>query len=254
MTNWTPKFWLDMAEQYAQGSKDPGMKVGCVIVRPDRTAASWGCNGFPRGIEDTEERLTDRDMKLSLTIHAETNALLFAKESVAGYTLYCTFCPCIRCAVNIIQSGIKEVVFKENKLNDRWRESQAKSIAFFKEAGVAVYMLHEDGSFWGSVLKQSKKDSLIESLLHVSIGFILSILMYAYVIGPVFGIETDPLHNLGVVGLFTITSLARQLIIRRLCDGRQLWDIIKSKLGMSGQSREERLDVVKRQHGYYERG
>ena len=79
-------------------------------------------------------------------------------------------------------------------------------------------------------MKQSRKDSLIESLLHVGMGFILSVVMYAYVIGPVFGLKTSPGTNLGVVGLFTITSLARQIIIRRLCDGRPLYETIKGVL------------------------
>ena len=146
MSNWTPHFWLNMAEAYAQGSKDPSLKVGCVIVRPDRTAASWGCNGFPRGIKDCPERLTNRMTKLDLTIHAEDNALIFAKESVAGYTLFSTFCPCIRCAVKIIQSGISRVYFRKNDLNDRWRDSQEMSLKYFAEAGVEVFLVDDVGS------------------------------------------------------------------------------------------------------------
>jgi tRNA(Arg) A34 adenosine deaminase TadA len=107
MANWTDDFWLGMALEICQeGSKDPSTRVGCVIVRPDKTPCSWGTNGFPQGIADTEERLNDRPTKLELTVHAEMNAFLFAPERVVGYTMYTTFAPCIRCAANIIQAKI----------------------------------------------------------------------------------------------------------------------------------------------------
>lgn len=136
--NWNDGFWLSMAEQYSTKSKDPSTKVGAVIVRPNKTACSWGTNGFPRGIEDSVERLSDRATKLELTVHAELNALLFSTdESVAGYTLYTTFAPCIRCAVAIIQSGISKVVFY-NTDNQRWKDEQARSVAVLEEAGIEV--------------------------------------------------------------------------------------------------------------------
>jgi dCMP deaminase len=141
MTNWTDDFWLGMAWKYAQeGSKDPSTRVGCVIVRPDRTPCSWGTNGFPQGIADTPERLNDRDTKLDLTVHAETNAFLFAPERVVGYTMYTTFAPCIRCAANIVQAKIARVVFPpaEASGNPRWIEQQGRSIALFREAGIDV--------------------------------------------------------------------------------------------------------------------
>lgn len=141
MTKWTDEFWLGMAWKYAQeGSKDPSTKVGCVIVRPDRTPCSWGTNGFPQGIADTPERLNDRPTKIELTIHAEENAFFFAPERVVGYTLYSTFAPCISCAAKIIQNKIARVVFPpaEQSGNLRWIEGQKRSIALFEEAGVEV--------------------------------------------------------------------------------------------------------------------
>lgn len=146
---WSHQFWLKMAKHYAEeGSKDPSTKVGCVIVRPDRTPASWGVNGFPMGIEDTDERLNDRDLKLALTIHAEQNAFNFLRERADGYTLYSTFAPCVKCAVQIIQNGIKTVVFYTSD-NPRWRDEQARSVELFKEAGLHVLQVHPDtGHIW----------------------------------------------------------------------------------------------------------
>ncbi len=141
--NWNANFWLKMAEQYATGSKDPSTKVGCVIVRPDKTSCSWGTNGFPRNVKDCPTRIANRDTKLELTVHAELNALLFAREPVAGYTLYSTFAPCIRCAVAIIQSGISKVVFY-NTDNDRWKEEQKRSVALLQEAGIVVISVDRD--------------------------------------------------------------------------------------------------------------
>lgn len=45
---WDARF-LDLAVFIGDWSKDPSTKVGAVLVRPDRTIAGLGFNGFPRG-------------------------------------------------------------------------------------------------------------------------------------------------------------------------------------------------------------
>lgn len=145
MTTFTDEFWLAQAQHYATASKDPTTRVGCVIVRDDNSFCSAGVNGFPHGIADTEDRLHDRDVKNDLTVHAEQTALNFATESVKGYTAYCTFSPCVRCAVSLIQSRIARVVFLEAE-NTRWAESQKRAIDLFLEAGISVSEVHADGS------------------------------------------------------------------------------------------------------------
>ena len=135
---WSDQFWLRMAKHYADEGKDPSTKVGAVLVRPDRTAASWGVNGFPMGIADTEERLNNRDLKLALTVHAEMNAFAFLRERAIGMTLYSTFAPCFtKCAPVIVQNRVGRVVFYTSD-NPRWREEQAKSVDLFSEAGIPV--------------------------------------------------------------------------------------------------------------------
>lgn len=133
------RFWLEQALHYATRSKDPSTKVGCIIVRPDGTLASSGRNGFPRRIADLPERLNDRPVKQRLTIHAEMNALHFAREDVTGATLYSTFAPCENCAIHIIQRGIARVVFPAVHVNKDWQESQDRSLALFEEAGITVH-------------------------------------------------------------------------------------------------------------------
>lgn len=69
-------------------SKDPSSQVAAIAVGDTPNQVAWGYNGFPPGIADTHERLTDRDTKYRLTRHAEPNALSNAWFPVR--TLYVT--------------------------------------------------------------------------------------------------------------------------------------------------------------------
>ncbi|MEC9336570.1 MAG: CMP deaminase, partial [Candidatus Thermoplasmatota archaeon] len=75
MADWDGRF-LGLAAHIAAWSKDPSTQVGCVIVGPDREVRSTGFNGLPRGIADTEARLTNRERKYPLICHAEENAIM----------------------------------------------------------------------------------------------------------------------------------------------------------------------------------
>ena len=137
MNNWDKRF-LDLAEHISLWSKDPSTKVGAIIVDDKNRIISVGFNGFPTGVEDTEERLNNRDEKLSLTLHAEHNAILFANKSVQNCTLYVwPLPPCIHCTSVIIQSGIKRVVSPECK-HEKWIESCEKGRNLLKEADIVV--------------------------------------------------------------------------------------------------------------------
>jgi len=122
-------------------SKDPSTKCGAIIVRPDRSIVSYGYNGFPALIRDKPSRLNDRPVKYELVVHSETNAILFARESVEGYTMYASTVPCCRCAMNIIQAGIVKVVCRVPSADyrSRWEESIIKTVALFEEARVLCY-------------------------------------------------------------------------------------------------------------------
>lgn len=149
MKSWDMKI-LGLAEYIAAAwSKDPSTKVGAVITRPDHTIVSVGYNGFPRGIRDTTERLNDREMKLNLTVHAEMNAILNAREPLKGYTLYVWppsyFSPtCHRCAPHVIQTGIINIVgiraSAGDRFADKWAKSNSLARTMYREAGVEVYM------------------------------------------------------------------------------------------------------------------
>lgn len=135
MTDWDERF-LQLAQHIAQWSKDPSTKVGAVIVRPNRTIASVGYNGFPRGVND-DERLNDRPYKYAMTVHAEANAILSANERLDGCTLYVTpLSPCSSCASILIQSGIKRVVAYMPHQPEHWADSFAIARTMLDEAGV----------------------------------------------------------------------------------------------------------------------
>jgi len=135
---WWDSWFLGMAKYAATASKDPSTQTGAVIVRSDKTVASLGFNGFPKGMTDHEKYYADRDIKLSRIVHCEMNAILHCKEDMNGYTLYTwPFLSCDRCAVHVIQSGIKRVVAPKNNV-ERWQEAFVRSRVFFSEAGVAV--------------------------------------------------------------------------------------------------------------------
>lgn len=106
-------------------SKDPSTQVGACIVGSDNRIISLGYNGTPNGYDDKEfpwGRDGDAlDTKYLYVIHAERNAILNYrgnKKDFEGSKLYVSLFPCNECAKEIIQSGIKEVVYWHDKYKD----------------------------------------------------------------------------------------------------------------------------------------
>ncbi len=142
MTNWHKRF-IELAHHISGWSKDPSTKVGCVIVGGDREIRSTGFNGFPRGIDDTEERLNDREKKYPLICHAEENAIMHAARigvSLKDCSAYITWPPCTRCSRSLVQAGVREVRYPAGlQIPERWTDDFDLSHQLFKEAGVDVY-------------------------------------------------------------------------------------------------------------------
>lgn len=137
MDKWDDRF-LRAADEVATWSKDPSTKVGCVIVDSElQRRVGEGFNGFPRFMSDAVELYADRETKYSRTIHAELNAVLFAKKT-EGCTAYVTHPPCTSCALVLIQSGVSRVVARRpsEDLLSRWEDSISKAEGFFAEAEV----------------------------------------------------------------------------------------------------------------------
>lgn len=136
---WDERF-LRTAKEISTWSKDPSTQVGAIIVNDDRRILATGYNGFPRGIDDSVERLEDRENKYKFIVHAEMNAIYNATYngiSLNGSTLYVWGLPvCSECAKGVIQVGIKKIVMPLKDYPERWLLSFKQSAALFTEAGV----------------------------------------------------------------------------------------------------------------------
>ena len=108
----------------AMRSKDPNTQVGACIVNDDNRIVSVGYNGFPRGCSDEDfpwERSADNqnDTKYPFVCHAELNAILNSNGiGVKGSRIYVALFPCNECAKALIQSGISQVIYYEDKYAD----------------------------------------------------------------------------------------------------------------------------------------
>lgn len=132
--------YLNLARLVSTWSKDPSTKCGAVIVNPDNKIVGTGFNGFPHGVNDNEDLLENRDTKLMMTVHAEVNAILSAKQPLDGCTIYTwPMHACSQCAAIIIQSGIRHHVTLSNP-NNRWEASHKIAEVMFNEAKVDVHL------------------------------------------------------------------------------------------------------------------
>lgn len=117
------QYFMGVALMSAMRSKDPETQVGACIVNTKKRIVGIGYNGFPIGIDDDSFPWDKQDgwlqSKYPYVVHAEPNAILNATEPLDDATLYVTLFPCNECAKLIIQSGIKEVVYLEDKYHDR---------------------------------------------------------------------------------------------------------------------------------------
>lgn len=82
---------------------------GCVLVDRQNRIISMGYNGPVRGlIDDLVPR--SRPEKYLWMIHAETNAVLFARQDLTGATAYITGPPCAHCAALLLHAGVRRIV------------------------------------------------------------------------------------------------------------------------------------------------
>ena len=117
------EYFMGLAHLSAMRSKDPSTQVGAVIVDPQHKVVGIGYNGLPTGCSD-DEFPWDREggmleSKYAFVVHAELNAILNSTRSLRGCTLYVSLFPCNECAKAIIQSGIRKIVYEEDKYADQ---------------------------------------------------------------------------------------------------------------------------------------
>ncbi|EJU02617.1 hypothetical protein DACRYDRAFT_51191 [Dacryopinax primogenitus] len=139
-------YFMTLAHLASLRSNCMKRRVGAILVRSHRVI-STGYNGTPRGLQNCADggcarcngsARSGQALEECLCLHAEENALLEAgRERVSGgeggaAVLYCNTCPCLRCSVKIVQTGVREVVY-----NLAYSMDEA-SARVFKEAGVAL--------------------------------------------------------------------------------------------------------------------
>lgn len=114
------EYFLNLADAVALRGDCRRRQVGCVIVDADHRVIATGYNGAepggpsclagqcPRGLDVNAPRT--EDYSNCVAIHAEANALLFARGSCKGATAYITSTPCDGCAKLLRGAGIIRVV------------------------------------------------------------------------------------------------------------------------------------------------
>jgi len=141
---WDRRF-LAVAKEVSSWSKDPSSQIGAVIVNELGQIVGTGYNGFPRGVDDSEDRYNNRELKYKMVVHAEANACLQAGAAARGGTIYVypgwgSPCMCTDCAKTAIQAGIKRSVGLIRKIDAdklaRWKESLELAQQMCDEAGL----------------------------------------------------------------------------------------------------------------------
>ena len=133
------EYFMGVALLSGMRSKDPNTQVGACIVSEDNKILSMGYNGFPLGCSYEEFPCAWEgetvDTKYAYVTHSELNAILnYRGGSLQGAKLYVSLFPCNECAKAIIQSGIKTVIYDDDKYADS--PASVASRRMFDAAGV----------------------------------------------------------------------------------------------------------------------
>jgi dCMP deaminase len=111
------------------------------VIADGRRVVSLGYNGMPQGVQDLSERYENRDLKYKMILHAERNAIIFAREPLRGYTAYTSpIRSCAVCAGMLIQAGIKRIVAPDT-VNPRWEEDFRLAKQMYDEARVDLHLI-----------------------------------------------------------------------------------------------------------------
>lgn len=104
--------YMECAEAFAKCSVSTRLSVGSVIVKNNRII-SCGYNALPEFLNGPLE--DEFGKTLPETRHAEKSALMGltkSNESAVGSVLFCTHACCKFCSIDIIDSGITKVYYR----------------------------------------------------------------------------------------------------------------------------------------------
>ena len=136
------EYFMGVAKLAGLRSKDPNSQVGSCIVSPHNKILSIGYNGFPRGCSDDvfpwSREGDELDTKYFYVTHSELNAILnYRGGSLEGSKIYVSLFPCNECTKALIQSGIREVIYAEDKYANT--ASVLASKKMMKSAGIKYH-------------------------------------------------------------------------------------------------------------------
>lgn len=126
--------FMDMTIRFAQTSEAQRLKVGAMLLKNGNPIAV-GVNGTRAGwhtnVCEDENGNTKPEVR-----HAEVaclDKLRKLKESSEGCTLLVTHSCCLNCAIEVVEAGISEVVFRTHYRSD-------EGLKYLREKGVKVTM------------------------------------------------------------------------------------------------------------------
>lgn len=127
---WDDKHMLD-ALLCAQRSPDPDTQVGAIIVSQNNVILGSGYNSLPRGMDPSTINWARNNedsfyTKYPFVVHAEKNAITNSTIDLKNSKLYTTLHPCNECAKDIIQAGIKEIIYLDDKYHDTMEAKAAR--------------------------------------------------------------------------------------------------------------------------------
>lgn len=84
-------------------------------------------------------------------------------------------------------------------------------------------------------MEQTKLESLLESAVNISSGFFISLLVWIFVVAPLWDIPVKMHDSLAITSIFTVSSLLRAYIWRRFFNAgmhKAIHNIIKITIGV----------------------
>jgi dCMP deaminase len=126
-------YFVRMAELVATRSTCLRRQVGAVVVKEKRVLTT-GYNGAPKGLKHCGEVGCVREQnhvesgtrhELCRGVHAEQNAVIQAAYfgvSIKDAVVYTTNFPCVMCAKILVNAGIREVVYKDEYIDELSRD------------------------------------------------------------------------------------------------------------------------------------
>ena len=141
------EYFMGIAILSSERSKDPSTAVGACIVNSDNKIINdvkrYTSNQYSSDVFPWDREGSFMETKYAYVCHAEMNAILNCPTSLKDSRCYVTLFPCNECAKAIVQSGIKEIIY----LNDKYHDTDGCKVArkIFDECGVTYRQYEVQG-------------------------------------------------------------------------------------------------------------